>query len=84
VTRRRASGAPRIIRACTCRRCSDAGVNGKGPPAGSGPTSLKAEAERVWQATLDESKLYHGAGFSVQAGDPQNWPKARQRAKRRP
>jgi hypothetical protein len=28
--------------------------------------------------------LENGAGFSVQAGDPRNWPKARERTKLRP
>jgi hypothetical protein len=40
-------------------------MNGRGSPAGLGPTSLKAEAE----PTLDESKLCHGARVSVQGAE---------------
>ena len=43
-------------------------MNGRGPTVGLGPPSLRG-APNVWQATLDESKLDHGAGFSVQAVD---------------
>lgn len=44
-------------------------MNGKGPPAGLGPTNLKAEAERVWQATLDGSILTTVLAFLSTPGE---------------
>jgi hypothetical protein len=40
-------------------------MNERGPPAGLGPTSLKAEAERVWQATLDGRTLLQHQRFCL-------------------